>query len=91
MMSGDMDDVDFDQAEEQDDSECYDQLKASGKKSARRGFLQMTLQAMPKKQTRSDNKDDVLEESLSDDITGTEIHGNNDKEVKLKSSCTVRK
>ena len=51
----------------------------------------MTLQAMPKQESRSDNKDDVFEESLSDDITGTEIHGDNEKEEKLTSALTVRK
>ena len=44
--------------------------------------MQMSEQAIPKKQILSEYKDDVIEESLSDDA-GNEIHGDYDKEEKL--------
>ena len=66
MMSGDLDEVVFDNTEHDDSELIESQLKASGKKPARKGMMQMTQQAIPKIEARSENKDDLVEESLSD-------------------------
>ena len=73
MMSGDIDNVVFD---EQDDSGSFE--KPNTNILIKKGFMQMTQQAAPKIQNHSEHRDDLNEETLSDDITGIQLNG--DKE-----------